>query len=163
MVIMLVAILAAVALPQFVDFRVEAKDASVNAAVGALRIGINNAAAQMKVRCDAGSGTFPSLASLNANNLVTGLDCTALQIPVVPEQKLLSGPTLPANPWGPAQSNAVTACVGAGTGCNQTDATACDGAAYVPATSDGWCYNPATGEIWANSALGEGPALEYTF
>ncbi len=67
MVILLVAILAALAVPQFVDFRVEAKDAAVNSALGAMRIGIQNAAAQMKVRCNATSGTYPSVASLWSN------------------------------------------------------------------------------------------------
>jgi prepilin-type N-terminal cleavage/methylation domain-containing protein len=163
MVILLVAILAAVAIPQFIDFRVEARDAATNAALGAIRTGIMNAGAQMKVRCDAPSGTFPSVAALNANTLI-GNGCTAAQITVAAEGRIVGTQNMPENPWGPGGagiSNQVTACT-PGPGCDPADATACDGNAYT-AASDGWCYNPATGDIWPNTANSTGPRIEHTF
>ena len=168
MVILLVAILAAVAIPQFLDFRTEARDAATYSALGALRTGIANQSAQVKIRCNAASGTWPSVASLNANDVTTaGGECTAAQVTNASERHIVASPTLPANPWSPnpsvAAAYSVTACVGAATGCDPLDNTACDGNAYDPVNSAGWCYNPATGQIWANTARSTGPVIEHTF
>ncbi|OFZ18223.1 MAG: hypothetical protein A2Z20_11915 [Bdellovibrionales bacterium RBG_16_40_8] len=151
MVILLVAILSAVAIPQFIDFRPEARDAATQSALGALRTAIVNQAAQMAARCGAPVSTFPSAASINANDITTGAtpDCNPTLVSLA-ERKFVPGLNLPQNPWGPNKSNVVTQCSGAG-GCSQADGvTACDDGGYGP-TSDGWCYNPASGEIWANS------------
>jgi prepilin-type N-terminal cleavage/methylation domain-containing protein len=163
MVILLVAILAAVAIPQFLDFRLEAKNAAVNASLGAMRTAIANQKGQMILRCDKTADSWPALASLTANDVVTGGDCTAVQVVSAADRKVVSSPLLPVNAWGPnGGTNTVVACAGAGTGCNQTDATDCAGAAYT-AASDGWCYDPATGQIWANSANTTGATPEYTY
>lgn len=168
MVILLVAILAAVAIPQFLDFRTEAKDAATYSALGAVRTGIANAAAQMKIRCEAPTGAWPSVTSVNTNKLGGpggGADCTVgagQQIVNAAEAQIVASPDLPANPWDTAvaTANTVTACT-APAGCDRTNPAyaGCDGAAF----GGGWCYNPATGEFWANSSNSTGPAKEYTF
>ena len=160
MVILLVAILAGTAIPQFLDFRTEAKDAASKSSLGSLRTGIANQKGNMILRCGAGPGAFPSAASVNANSMVTGGDCTAVQVPNTSEAQLVASPTVPGNPWGPNQAKTVVACTGAGCSHSGTD---CAGAAYVAATSDGWCYNPSNGEIWPNSNNSAGPQREYLF
>jgi MSHA pilin protein MshA len=164
MVVLLVAILAAVSIPQFIDFRVEAKDAATQSAAGTLRSAIANQYANIAVRCGANPGTFPTAAQIAANDITTGANpCTTTEVPVVSDRQFVAGAGLPDNPWsGTGTKNAAVACVGAATGCNQLDATACDGNAYTAASS-GWCYNPATGQIWANSQNSTGPAKENTF
>ncbi len=162
MVILLVAILSAVAIPQFINFQVEAKDAATSSSIGALRVGIVNQAAQMALRCAAVAGAWPTALSLAANNITSGAGatCTVAQVPVSAERQFVGTPTLPGNPWGATKSSAVVDCTAGN--CIQNDGLACGGAAYN-AASDGWCYNPANGQIWANSANSTGPALEYTF
>ena len=159
MVILLVAILAGTAIPQFLDFRAEAKDAATRGSLGALRTGIANQKGNMILRCSASPGAFPKLASLSANNVITGGDCTALQVVNAAEAKVVASVNLPGNPWGAANSSTISACSGAGCSHSGTD---CSGAAYTAAT-DGWCYNTATGEIWASSNNSSGPQKEYTF
>ena len=164
MVIMLVAILAAVAIPQFLDFRTEAKQAAVAAAVGALRSGIVNQKGQMVLRCNAAPSAWPAIQAIEGNSMldpdITANPCTGL-IPAG-QEAIVSG-NLPANPWGfDPNSNAVVACTGAG--CAKT--AACDAVAWNTTTGvagqSGWCYNPATGDIWANSARSTAPVKEYS-
>ena len=159
MVITLVAILSAVAIPQFLDFRTEAKDAATLAALGAMRTGLSNQKGNMILRCNSAPGSWPSIASVTANSVITGGDCTALQVVNSDEAKFVSESTMPGNPWGVAKSTTVVACSGAG--CNNAG-TDCAGAAYT-AASDGWCYKPATGEFWANSNNSTGPIKEHLF
>lgn len=163
MVVLLVSILAAVSIPQFIDFRVEAKDAATNSALGTLRTAIANQYANMTLRCGATPGTFPTAAQLNANDITSGgTPCTTTEVSVVSDRQFVASGSLPDNPWGgTAPRNVVVTCSGAA-GCDKTDATDCAGAAYT-AASTGWCYNPANGQIWANSANSTGPADEYTF
>ena len=166
MVIMLVAILAAVALPQFVDYRNEARNAAVNAALAAVRTGILNASAQMAMRCNSNPGTFPALASLTGNSLITGGNCTALQITAAADAQIVAGVGLPVNPWGGsvaaggpgAANNVVTASAGAAT----ANIDCVTGVAYVSGGAGGWCYNATTGAFWANSNANPN-ANEYTF
>jgi len=167
MVVLVVGILAAVAIPQFVDFSGDAKNAATQSALSSLRGAIATQYAHMKLRCGAGPGVFPTVAQLNANDVTNGANpCTTAEVSVVADRKFVTSATLPDNPWGgAAPRNTVAACTGATTGCSKTDATACNGNAYA-ATSTGWCYNPATGEIWANSSLNGAAAAagrEYNF
>lgn len=163
MVILLVSILAAVSLPQFINYGTEAKDAATKSALGSLRTAINNQYLNMTLRCGT-SGTYPTLAQLNANDITTGgTPCTTAMIPTATNRQFVMGGTLPDNPWGGgATKNVAVACSGAGTGCNQTDATNCAGNAYTAADT-GWCYNPATGKIWANSNNSPSTPKEYNF
>ncbi|MCM2282522.1 MAG: type II secretion system GspH family protein [Bdellovibrionaceae bacterium] len=163
MVILLVAILSAVAIPQFLDFRTDARDAATNAALGAMRTGIANMKGMMILRCGAAATAWPTTAALTANDITTaGGNCTAVQVANAADRRIVADTLMPENPWGPNQARTVTECVGAA-GCDPTDATDCLGAAYDPNVTDGWCYNPTSGQIWANSANSTGPADEHTF
>jgi prepilin-type N-terminal cleavage/methylation domain-containing protein len=161
MVVLLVSILAAVSIPQFIDFRTEAKDASTQAAVGTLRSAIANQYANITVRCGANPGTFPTVANLNANDVTSGAGapCTTAQVTVTTDRQFVAGTGIPDNPWsGGTPKNTVVACTG--DGCDPANEKACDGEDFVAASS-GWCYNPANGGIWANSNLS--PNKEFSF
>ena len=164
MVILLVGILAAVAVPQFVDFSCDAKRTATKQSLSALRGAILNQTMQMKVRCNAASGMYPTAAQLTANDITNGgAPCTTAMVPTVAERKFVAESVMPDNPFGGGTTkNTITACTGATTGCSQTDNTACDGAAYA-AASTGWCYDPASGSIWANSANNGETAKEHTY
>lgn len=160
MVILLVAILAAVAIPQFLDFRTEARNAAVRSALGTLRTGIALQYGQMRLRCDAVAplvvaGSWPTAAQVNANDITNGNNpCTAAEIPAG-EVQFVAGPTLPENPWSVnpdvAAARTVTACVG--NGCDPVaNNVACNNTAWDDNANTGWCYNPATGRIWANTS-----------
>jgi prepilin-type N-terminal cleavage/methylation domain-containing protein len=159
MVVMLVAILAAVSIPQFIDFRVDAKNAAVNSSIGTLRTAIINQYAQSILRCGAAAGTYATAVQLTANDVTSGAGapCTAAQITNAAERQFVGSAAIPDNPWsGGAVKNTVIACT-AGAGCTQNDNTDCAGAAYTAASS-GWCYDKATGKIWANSQNNGGAA-----
>ncbi|MGZ3711944.1 MAG: type II secretion system protein [Bdellovibrionota bacterium] len=164
MVVMLVAILAAVSIPQFIDFRVDAKNAATQSALGTLRTSIITQYSNMILHCNAIAGTYPTTAQVNANDVTTGaFPCTAAMITNVAERAFVAGAAIPDNPWsGSSPKNTVNGCVGAATGCAQNDNTDCAGAAYS-ATSAGWCYNPTNGQIWANSQLNQQATKENTF
>jgi prepilin-type N-terminal cleavage/methylation domain-containing protein len=161
MVILLIAILAAVAIPQFIDFRTEARNAAANNALATIRTGIALQYGNMRARCDTAApfvtaGAWPTVAQINANDITTGNDpCTAAEITTAAERAFVAGPNLPENPWsvapGTAAARTVTAC--AGLGCdpvaNNVD---CAGAAWDDNANNGWCYNVATGRVWANTS-----------
>jgi prepilin-type N-terminal cleavage/methylation domain-containing protein len=153
MVITLIAVLAAVAIPQFVDFRFEAKNAATNAGVATLRTAITVQSAQMIIKCGVPSGTPPTILQLISNSVVVpGGPCTALMIPSPANWPFVLG-KYPDNPWSGSTATAaarrtVTACAAAG--CLRDGTVSCTGAAWTSAIG-GWCYKQATGEIWANS------------
>lgn len=155
MVILLVAILAGIAIPQFIDFQTEARNAATQASVGALRTAISNQKAQMIIRCAASPSSWPPAANINANNITNAnTPCTAAQVPASQVAFMASG--IPSNPWGAVgTATTVTDCTGGD--CTQGNGNGCDGNAY-DATHGGWCYNPASGAIWANSANNGGAA-----
>lgn len=154
MILLLVAILSAVAIPQFVDFQTEARNSATQSSLGALRTGIVNQRAQMQLRCNK-TNEWPGIANLNNNDITEGDDpCDDTQVPDAANTKFVAAENLPVNPWGSPPSNLATACVGAATGCARGDATGCGGAGFT----NGWCYNTATGEIWADSQNNGGGA-----
>lgn len=97
MVIILVAILSAVAYPQYQDFRREGQLASARQAVFAMRSAIFNMKTEISLRCGLPASTWPSLASINANNVVTGGDCSSTQLPASSDRRILSN-TIPDLP-----------------------------------------------------------------
>lgn len=159
MVIVIVGLLAGVAIPQFLDFRVEAKDAAVKASLGAVGSGIMNQYAQSLLRCGSAAGTFPPLAALNANDNGTagGGACIDAEIPTTSERMFVAQTLLPLNSWG--TNRTVIQCVGAG--CTRCNANGCDNAT---AGGDlGWCYNVNTGDFWADSDDSTGGTTECNF
>jgi prepilin-type N-terminal cleavage/methylation domain-containing protein len=162
MVVLLVSILAAVSIPQFIDFRVDAKDAATQSALGTLRTALANQYAQISVRC--GAASWPKVAQLNANDVTTGAGapCTAAQVVTASDRAFVATTSLPDNPWsGSTAASKFAAAACAGVGC--TDNTKnCAGAAYSTADG-GWCYNEATGKIRANSNNSASTPKENTF
>lgn len=166
MVVLLVSILAAVSIPQFIDFRVDAKDAATQSAIGTLRTALANQYAQISVRC--GAAAWPKAAQVTANDVTTGAGapCTTTQVSSTSDRAFVATASLPDNPWSgsavtAANKHAVTAC--AGTGCNSPPTVNCAGNAYSATADGGWCYNEANGKIWANSQNSTGPVKENLF
>jgi MSHA pilin protein MshA len=176
MVILLVAILAAVAIPQFLDFRTEARNAATSSAVATLRTGIALQYGQMRLRCDqvapfVVAGAWPTVAQVNGNDITAGAGAPCTSPAEVPagEIQFVAGAAgndgIPENPWsvtpGVAAARTVVQC--AALGCDPiTNNVSCDGTAWDDTTDNGWCYNPANGRIWANSARNPNNN-EYTF
>lgn len=98
MVVLLVSILAAVSIPQFIDFRVEAKDAATQSAAGSLRSAIANQYANIAVRCNPTTPVYPTAAQVAANDVTTGgSPCTTAQISAS-DRQFMAGGSLPDNP-----------------------------------------------------------------
>jgi MSHA pilin protein MshA len=161
MVVLLVSILAAVSIPQFIDFRSDAKNAATQSAVGTLRTAIVNQYAQSGVRC--GAAKWPDVTQLQNNDITKGTNppCTIAQVPSASDRAFVATASFPPNPWSgsaAASTTAVTVCSGGG--CTFGSGTNCAGAAFSN-TDGGWCYNSSTGQIWANS--NNSAANEYKF
>lgn len=152
MVIMLVAILGAVALPQFLDFRTEGKVAATQSLVSSIRSGIKLQYSQAILRCSATNGTWPTLAAITANNITSGTSapCTTAQITSAAERRFIDqGTTLPVNPFATDTSVSVLS----STGACASSTSPCTGLTNGTATTGDWCYEPATGSFWANSNM----------
>jgi prepilin-type N-terminal cleavage/methylation domain-containing protein len=178
MVILLVAILAVVAVPQFIDFRTEARNAQVNSSLGALRSAIVNQTSQMQLRCDAPAGKFPATASINANDItdasnnVASTNCGIVWPTLLAAEKQIMAQGIPPNPWsttgttpGTIAPNLVTTCGGLGCSPVANPTKDCTGAGLLTTAAlvGGWCYDPSTGKIWPNSANNGGATQENTF
>jgi prepilin-type N-terminal cleavage/methylation domain-containing protein len=138
MVIMLVAILGAVALPQFLDFRTEGRVAATQSLVSSLRSGIKLQYSQQILRCSGVNGVWPTLDQVSNNDITEGDDpCTTSIITNESETRFLDQETIPANPFN--GSTVVSAC----------DATTapCDDASTD--STYGWCYHASSGAFWA--------------
>ena len=112
-VILITAIMAAVAIPQFMDYRREARDAKTNMYLGAIREGINMQYAQMKARCYSNTGEafeqpYPLAADIEANDVTTTGQATSAndadgcdQADIVDprERRFVASDNLPGNPW----------------------------------------------------------------
>lgn len=145
MALILLAVLAAIALNAFVNFKTEARDAALRADLKILRTAIGAQYGQMQLRCNTNPGTFPPLVNINANNITNAATpCTTVQVATASERKFVQG-SIPIPPHGTI--NTVLACA-AGSGCNRTGDCINGAASY----SNQWCYNVLTGEIWADTA-----------
>ena len=165
MVILLVGILAAVAIPQFADYRAEAKAGAFSGALGILRTAIGLKYMQQIVRCNGTVAQYPTLLAINANDVAkaaSGGPCVGLAAPApqtgTADAKFVTG-SYPLNPYAAATGTptaTIQAC-GVGSICDIDIpllkcgvATSCDGVANWTATT-GWCYDATTGHIWANT------------
>ena len=138
MVIMLVAILGAVALPQFLDFRTEGRVAATQSLVSSIRSGIKLQYSQQILRCAGTNGTWPTLTSVSSNNIADGSgSCTTSAVTNSSERRFIDQTSIPANPF--SGSAVVAGCTGGGW------ATQCQSAA----SNLGWCYDSGTGNFWA--------------
>jgi type II secretory pathway pseudopilin PulG len=142
MVVGLLVILAAIAIPNFIDFRKDAKNSSTQAALGILRSAIVIAAASIQVKEDPSQpkAKFPTLEEMQANMF---LDAH----PSLKGNKIVEGANgVPKNPWTEStlslsNFNRILNCSGP------------KGTLHPTEKNQGWCYLETTGEVWANSNL----------
>ena len=172
MILLLVAILAAVAVPQFLDFRMDTKNAAVQNNVNVIRKSIGAAAGIAAIRCGFKAGNVLPPADIEKGTLIAaGGPCTASQIDNPGDELIFPKGVVPENPWSgdvPGKRS-VAGCVG--DGCNRDGSKNCAGNPYGPADG-GWCVGidsskPTYGQVWANSKNNKGPAAagsdEYTY
>ncbi len=142
MVVLLLVILAAIAIPNFIDYRKAAKNASAEAALGILRSAVVIATASIQLKEDPTkpSPKYPTLEELQANSFLP------IHF-VLNGNKIIETPNgIPKNPWTeptlPGTSfNRILNCSGP------------KGTLHPTEKNQGWCYLEGTGEIWANSNL----------
>ena len=147
MVLVLIAVLAAIAINAFINFRTEAIDGALRADLKVIRTSIAVQYAQMQLRCATASGTFPALTSINANDITNGAStCTTGMVTVASERAFVQG-AFPTSPLG--NTNVVIACSGALTGCTRGNNTSCTAGA-VGGFTNNWCYNVLNGEFWVD-------------
>jgi prepilin-type N-terminal cleavage/methylation domain-containing protein len=136
MVIMLVAVLSAVALPQFLDFRTEGRVAATQSLVSSVRSGIKLQYTQQILRCSGPNGSWPTISSIASNDITFGGGpCTAAMLPNASEHRIVDQETLPRNPFSDLAD--VADCSGWASQCANA------------AISNGWCYNVTSGNFWA--------------
>jgi len=147
MVILLLSILAAVAIPSFQDLRTEARDSSVRAALGGVRSAIAIARAAVALQEDVTAPPYPTALELQSN-IYLGSHPVLSAIATTANKRIMDASTgLPFNPWSLttiplAQQASVFDC--------QT-LTKSLVRSLAGQTDFGWCYNQTTGEFWANS------------
>lgn len=144
MVMIILSVLASVAIPEFLDFRTDAKNSTAKGALGAFRSALTIATAAIALKEDPTTlpPKYPTLLEMQANKFGSS-------------HIVLSGTYLmdfqagtPTNPWSistlaAAQRNSVI-------NCNTTKSLI---ASVSGIDFRGWCYRETSGEIWANSNL----------
>jgi prepilin-type N-terminal cleavage/methylation domain-containing protein len=149
MVILLLAILAAIAIPNFIDFRTDAKNGTTYGALGTLRaaVAIGMASIQTKEDPTLPTPKYPTLLEMQNNGYTVShpqLSATHILDPAL---------GIPKNPWSlstlaAAFHNSIINCSSA-----KTIIFSTSGQDYR-----GWCYRETSGEVWANSDRnGAGP------
>lgn len=143
MVVLLLAILAAIAIPNFIDFRKDAKNGATYSALGMIRSSVAIAVANIEMKEDPEIKTpkYPTLLEMQSNSFSDShpaLKGTPILDPKSGTPKNpWSNPTLPAS-----EQNRIMDC-GTAKSIISTNANE---------ENRGWCYSESTGEIWANSA-----------
>ncbi len=154
MVILLLAILAAVAIPNFFDFRTEARNSAVQGSLGGIRTAIAVARAAIALKEDALIvQQYPTVLEMQANSydgshpIINAYSAT--------NKRILDGATgIPGNAWS-YQTAPLT---------DQRSIWNCSSLTktYLRSAAGeqhlGWCYNATTGEVWSNSAKNGGAA-----
>lgn len=155
MVLILIAVLAAVALNSFINFKDDARDAALKSNLAAIRASIAAQYSQMQLRCGTSRGRFPTRDSIWANNVTHSFgtppdnDCDPVnEVSIASEQAFFQG-GVPDNPWSDKDNtplNDIIDCKTGGGDCIRGNGTNCTGGAFT----SHWCYNPDTGEIWSD-------------
>jgi prepilin-type N-terminal cleavage/methylation domain-containing protein len=146
MVILLLAILAAVAIPNFQDFRTEAKNAAAYGALGGLRSAVSVARAAISLKEDQTTPPYPTVLEMQANSFDGSHP--VMNALAAANKRIMDGAAgIPVNPWSLStvpltQQNSFWDCTGMAKGIVRSTADEVD---------FGWCYNPSNGNIWANS------------
>lgn len=161
MVILLLAILAAIAIPNFIDFRSDARNSATNGALGAFRAAISIATASIALKEDPTIGTlpkYPNISEMWANQFLSAAPSSHPILAAASVNIMDPAQGYPKNPWTintaqQPQFNSVYQCDAAPRG-------------YVlaaPTDNQGWCYQSAAGTIWANSDRNGAAYTENTF
>ena len=154
MVILLLAILAAIAIPNFIDFRTDAKNGATQGALGALRAAMAVATAAIQLREDPTIPTPKYPTWLEASQGAFDASHPVLNTTSIMDQA--NG--TPKNPWSlstmlNAFHSTVIDCLSGALSNSKSNVNSATGFDYR-----GWCYRQTSGEIWANSNLNGGSA-----
>ena len=110
MVVLLIGILAAIGITQFVNFSADAKNSALKANLQVLRRGIAAQNGMMRIRCAVTSSSFPSTDALILNDITQGWtspvgspSCTNTHVGNQADSLFVAG-GIPANPWSAVQN-----------------------------------------------------------
>lgn len=151
MVILLLAVLAAVAIPNFQDFRTDARNAATKGGLGGVRSAIAIARAAIALREDVNVPIYPTALEMQ-NNSYNGSH-PVLNALAAANKRILDGATgAPVNPWSLStiplrQQSSIFDC---------NALTRPNVRSIALQTDFGWCYKHSTGEFWANSDKNSG-------
>lgn len=155
MVVLLLAIILAVLIPNFFDFRKDAKNSATLAGVGMLRSVVAQAMAQISLKEDPTTRPlkFPSIEEMRKGVFLG-------EHPALSGNRIFSKEAgIPKNPWTLAELKEEA----------MVEMIECEFEKTQlhpkPELSQrGWCYRPSTGEVWANSNQnGAGPGKTENF
>jgi MSHA pilin protein MshA len=155
MVILLIGILAAVAIPEFVDFRTDAKNAATQGALGGMRAAVAVGRAAIALREDTTAPAYPVITEMRTNAYNASHPVLLAAATTIMDKSA----GIPKNPWTlstlpAAHYSSIADCTGLAQGV----------VLDTPADDRGWCYNPTDGTVWANSHKNKGvDATENTF
>ena len=153
MAILLVGILAKLAIDQFTNFDVDARNAATKESLGILRQAIQKHYGMMRLRCGVTNKAFPALSSVSANNIADGGSvCNTTQVGSTTD-RLFVAAGIPDNPWSdPGCTNAERKQVLASPpAANMTVGVYIDPDDLGFGLQCGWIYEVATGRIKAAS------------
>ena len=156
MVIIILSVLAAVAIPNYIDFRRDAKNASTYGALGAFRSALAIAVAAIQLKEDPTTSPPPPKYPTFNEMFANAYDSSHPQLNGNAIMDTALG--VPENPW--TRSTAPTSTRNRIYDCGAIS----KGTLLVAPNADrGWCYSETTGEIWANSDLNSSAATENNY
>ena len=132
-VMVILGIMAALAIPKFFSMSEDAKYSAVQGGVGGVRSAIANYYAKEAART--GTGTYPTLAQVWDNTAKT----SAVLDGVMPDNPYCDG--VDGDTCNTDKKKLVASTVARGTA----------GCAAIADTTAAWCYNATTGEFWAGT------------
>ncbi len=157
MVIMIVSMLGATALPQFLDLRKEARIAAVQNYVSSVRAGIKNQKAQMILRCNAAIDDILSINHIMANDITvepfaSAEDCATTEVDNPDERRFVDSPVMLtlASLLGEAENSHGTISVPS-LGPARISGSCAQAFFDLYGTASIWCYDEQTGDFWADS------------
>ena len=156
MVIVLLSVLAAVAIPNYIDFRTDAKNSATQGGLGSMRAALAIGVAAIQLKEDPTTTPppprYPTYSEMSTNLYDSNH-------PVLNGNYIMD-PSLgfPNNPWTKS-----TAAVSTRNRIYDCSAIAKAALLNAPNNDRGWCYNENTGELWANSDLNTGLITENNY